>query len=158
VVALFRARSADDNVRVAILISFCQGFLDLPFALMSLICCVSAVQTVGMIKDVRAKRARCARRRLILRPAAVLLAGGGRHQFKTANCAAVYGACLHNSRARIVASVVISHLPNQRPPRWRRLGRLVAAAAGKQPQPHAASSSRAAWFKRNMSTLQLHPM
>jgi hypothetical protein len=57
VVALFRARCADDNVRVAILISFCQGLLDLPFALMSLICCVSAVQTVGIIKDVRAKRA-----------------------------------------------------------------------------------------------------
>jgi hypothetical protein len=41
--------------REAILISAVQGFIDLPFALMAIICSISLLQTWGMVSDVRAQ-------------------------------------------------------------------------------------------------------
>jgi hypothetical protein len=38
--------------REAILLSAAQGLVDLPFALMALVCCVSLIQTFGMVSDV----------------------------------------------------------------------------------------------------------
>jgi hypothetical protein len=50
------ARIVADRDRVAILTSAAQGFIDLPFALLALVCCVSVIQTHGMFVEVSATR------------------------------------------------------------------------------------------------------
>jgi hypothetical protein len=52
-----RVRSAfssivTDRNRVTLLTSAADGFVDLPFVLMALICCASLLQSVGMVGDV----------------------------------------------------------------------------------------------------------
>jgi hypothetical protein len=52
VFALFCSSAHTEDVRVAVLRSVGEGFLDIPFAFMALTCSVSGIQTLGMMGDV----------------------------------------------------------------------------------------------------------